>query len=278
MIKFFRKIRQNLISENKFSKYLIYAIGEIILVVIGILIALQINNWNEQQKLRKLEVSYYKNLQIDMVKDSVEYEFKRWNAQNNIAKLTNTLNFIDSGFDITKTEISDVYWQQLKFQDTSALWLSISQSGFDQFPHIFENTITDLRTTGNIKLLTNIELKNELVNYYNHQKRFDDWNQSYLPNRTQIDLAINKILPLKARTAYNQEDLSSIYNNLNDFSEYEQFIESIKSQKDFKALLVDMYHIQTRITTQCNQRASHLIEIKEAVEKEIKNLTKNLIW
>ena len=50
MIKFFRKIRQNLLSENKFSKYLIYAIGEIILVVIGILIALQINNWNESEK------------------------------------------------------------------------------------------------------------------------------------------------------------------------------------------------------------------------------------
>lgn len=50
MIKFFRKIRQKLLSENKFSKYLIYAIGEIILVVIGILIALQINNLNESNK------------------------------------------------------------------------------------------------------------------------------------------------------------------------------------------------------------------------------------
>ena len=50
MLKFFRKIRRKLISENKLSKYLIYAIGEIILVVIGILIALQINNWNENRK------------------------------------------------------------------------------------------------------------------------------------------------------------------------------------------------------------------------------------
>ncbi|WP_298498219.1 DUF6090 family protein [uncultured Algibacter sp.] len=50
MIKFFRKIRQKMLTENKFSKYLLYAIGEIILVVIGILIALQINNWNEEQK------------------------------------------------------------------------------------------------------------------------------------------------------------------------------------------------------------------------------------
>ncbi len=51
MIKFFRKIRQRLLSENKFSKYLIYAIGEIVLVVIEILIALQINTWNESRKL-----------------------------------------------------------------------------------------------------------------------------------------------------------------------------------------------------------------------------------
>ena len=50
MIKFFRKIRQQLLTENKFSKYMIYAIGEIILVVIGILIALGINNWNENRK------------------------------------------------------------------------------------------------------------------------------------------------------------------------------------------------------------------------------------
>ncbi|MBR9847635.1 MAG: hypothetical protein GYB35_16730 [Algicola sp.] len=49
MIKFFRKIRQKLLTENKFSKYLVYAIGEIILVVIGILIALQISNWNKER-------------------------------------------------------------------------------------------------------------------------------------------------------------------------------------------------------------------------------------
>lgn len=47
MIKFFRHIRKRLVSENKLSKYLLYAIGEIVLVVIGILIALSINNWNE---------------------------------------------------------------------------------------------------------------------------------------------------------------------------------------------------------------------------------------
>ncbi|MDC6387416.1 DUF6090 family protein [Maribacter sp. PR1] len=55
MIKFFRRIRQKLLTENKFSKYLLYAIGEIILVVIGILIALSINNWNEGNKIKAKE-------------------------------------------------------------------------------------------------------------------------------------------------------------------------------------------------------------------------------
>ncbi|MET1258285.1 DUF6090 family protein [Flagellimonas sp. DF-77] len=51
MIKFFRHIRQRLLGQNQFSKYLFYALGEIVLVVIGILLALQINNWNEKQKI-----------------------------------------------------------------------------------------------------------------------------------------------------------------------------------------------------------------------------------
>jgi predicted permease len=50
MIKFFRKIRKNMLTENKFSKYLIYAIGEIALVMIGILLILQVNNWNKNQE------------------------------------------------------------------------------------------------------------------------------------------------------------------------------------------------------------------------------------
>ncbi len=65
MIKFFRRIRQRLLSENRFSKYLIYAIGEIILVVIGILIALQINNWNQNRLQVKEEQKILENLKID---------------------------------------------------------------------------------------------------------------------------------------------------------------------------------------------------------------------
>ena len=66
MIKFFRKIRQRLLTENKFSKYLLYAIGEIVLVVIGILIALSINNWNENKNKFNLEQIYLADLKEDL--------------------------------------------------------------------------------------------------------------------------------------------------------------------------------------------------------------------
>lgn len=66
MIKLFRKIRQKLLSENKLAGYLTYAAGEIILVVIGILIALQINNWNEEQKVRRSEKEILQNLKVEL--------------------------------------------------------------------------------------------------------------------------------------------------------------------------------------------------------------------
>ncbi|MGB5275065.1 MAG: DUF6090 family protein, partial [Flavobacteriaceae bacterium] len=71
MIKFFRHIRQQLLTENKFSKYLLYAIGEIILVVIGILIALQLNNLNEKRSQRFELNNIYKTIKSDLQKDSV---------------------------------------------------------------------------------------------------------------------------------------------------------------------------------------------------------------
>jgi hypothetical protein len=74
MIKFFRKIRQQLLTENKFSKYLLYAIGEIVLVVIGILIALQLNNLNEIDKVKETEIIYLNALQDEFSNNLKEVE------------------------------------------------------------------------------------------------------------------------------------------------------------------------------------------------------------
>lgn len=69
MIKFFRKLRQKLLAENKFSKYLLYAIGEIILVVIGILIALQINNANTYRKETQTLHGYLRSIKNNVESD-----------------------------------------------------------------------------------------------------------------------------------------------------------------------------------------------------------------
>jgi len=84
MIKFFRRIRQKLVAENRFSKYLLYAIGEIILVVIGILIALQINNNNENRKAKAKERVLIEQLLNDFKKnqEGIDYYQKRYDRND----------------------------------------------------------------------------------------------------------------------------------------------------------------------------------------------------
>lgn len=74
MIKFFRQIRLKLLSNNKVGKYFLYAIGEITLVVIGILIAISINNWNEKEKLRNKEIILLKNIKNDLLASKAELD------------------------------------------------------------------------------------------------------------------------------------------------------------------------------------------------------------
>ena len=74
MIKFFRKIRQNLLSEGKTGRYLKYAIGEIVLVMIGILLALQVSNWNQDRKDRISERKLLDNIHRDFVHNKVGFD------------------------------------------------------------------------------------------------------------------------------------------------------------------------------------------------------------
>lgn len=74
MIKFFRKIRHNLLTENKFSKYLLYAIGEIVLVMIGILLALQVSNWNQDRKDLISERKILDNIHKDFKKNKKNFD------------------------------------------------------------------------------------------------------------------------------------------------------------------------------------------------------------
>ena len=90
MLKFFRRIRQRLISDHKFTKYLLYAVGETVLIVIGILIALQINNWNENRKESRAIKSVLIEIKEDLIEDqlelmhSIEQHKKDFEAQKRI--------------------------------------------------------------------------------------------------------------------------------------------------------------------------------------------------
>ena len=74
MINFFRKTRKKLADDNKPMKYMRYAIGEIILVVIGILIALSINNWNEERKVKKVRKVIFSIVKEDLQDDIMEID------------------------------------------------------------------------------------------------------------------------------------------------------------------------------------------------------------
>jgi hypothetical protein len=93
MIRFFRLIRHKFIAENKFSKYLLYAIGEIVLVVVGILIALQVNNLNEK---RKMEAKVSENLHSLAQELRTNKEILQINLERVKNQIVIGINMIDS--------------------------------------------------------------------------------------------------------------------------------------------------------------------------------------
>ena len=90
MIKFFRKIRQNLISEGRTGKYFKYAIGEIVLVMIGILLALQVNNWNNERLAEKQMRTFLLGIIDDLKSDTLQFE-NRIQYFNNLKEHKKTL-------------------------------------------------------------------------------------------------------------------------------------------------------------------------------------------
>lgn len=101
MLKLFRKIRQKSLTDGQLTKYLIYAFGEILLVVIGILIALQVNNLNEDRKIRAVEIETLKDLIIGIEDDfeSINYNIDRHNEAINSCNIILTIFNKNIGYD-----------------------------------------------------------------------------------------------------------------------------------------------------------------------------------
>lgn len=162
MIKFIRKIRHTLLMENKTSKYFKYAIGEIILVVFGILIALQINNWNEQRKLEKNELNMLIDISNDLKESKKELdEVADYNRkmsksiQNIINHLTNDLPYSQS-------------------LDTSFVTVRNWAS-----PYLTFTAYETLKTKG-IDIIKNDSLKKGIVNLYESEFAYivNDYDRS----------------------------------------------------------------------------------------------------
>ena len=149
MIKFFRKIRYTLMEQNKTGKYLKYAIGEIVLVVIGILIALQINTWNEQRKDQSLEQNFYCKLLEDFELDIENINKLKAESDYKIEKSNQLL------LDLHEKNKSVDYLINTYIQALRTNAFSPSKVA-----------IQDITSSGKLNLLNNETLKQNLLRYY----------------------------------------------------------------------------------------------------------------
>lgn len=239
MIKLFRKIRQNLLSENKFSKYLIYAIGEIVLVVIGILIALQINNWNEDRKQKKLEESTLIEIKANLLADIDDFQtdINGYNTAANSCRIV--IDFIDG-----KTPYNDslnLHLGKLRIQGV-----------FAPTTVAYEN----LKLSG-IKLISNDSLRNTLSNLYEVQYKY---TAGYLEAEYQLD---NQVLG----EYYTKE--------MKEYSPYRYAkpvdYESLINNQEFRSLLMHRkMKIEDWFMSLYERNIGRAGQVIELIDKELK--------
>jgi len=172
-----------------------YAIGEIVLVMIGILLALQVNNWNEKRKNDKIKQSYIANIKIDLTND------------------INNLETLDSLNTLYETEGSylDKYLNgKLHEIDTVRLTNAIVVVAYIPNMTIISSTYNDLMNSNNIVLFKDVELKKRLDNYYIPNEWIRLFNDRIL--NTAWDKYKNEMLkyhnPILYKDYYLEEDVS----------------------------------------------------------------------
>jgi hypothetical protein len=154
-------------EKNKTRKYFKYAIGEIVLVVIGILIALQINNWNENRKDVLQEQFILENLKTNIKNDIARIDGSIKNLQDDISDFNYCLKVLARKPDVNEQEFKNKLTDILNFIN------------FEITTTTFDNIIS----TGKIELIKNEVLLNSIVNYYNYDyKQWDSASKDYTRN------------------------------------------------------------------------------------------------
>lgn len=171
MINFFRKIRKQMADDNKPLKYMRYAVGEIVLVVIGILIALQINNINEERKEEVLEIQFLKRIEKDLIADTIYFnrriKLSQETIDNHYLYIHNAYKHQNDRHEFTKL-INLLNWNSEHF---------ISQN----------STFQELLNTGQLNILKNQELKENLITLYkdyniasSHIKEYNEFSSTQM--------------------------------------------------------------------------------------------------
>ncbi len=247
MIKLFRNIRKNLLLENRTSKYFKYAIGEIILVVVGILIALQINNWNENIKLEQQERSYYCKINEDLSSDLINLERSKESLEKRIVVLDRFLINL------------------LKIQDDKSVLLNDYLAAVRSYHFIpSKAAIIDITSSGKLENLKNQELKNSILNYY-----------SELDNGLQI-IEANVNLLIRESEYSNNTDFGlqevPFYKNVYS-KELQSLLKSVEWQKDSNHPIFVEFKNQMNLAIIICEREKQLIEnIKESVQTLIQKI------
>ena len=173
MLRLFRSIRQGLLNEGKTSKYLRYAVGEILLVVIGILIALQVNTWNQNRLMRIEEIQTISKLITELEYEISLYDFLREEAE----KKTEALTRAKQVFKVGIISDSHSFLQDL----VDGAYLGWAQG------RIVNQTYADLKESGNLGIIKDSDIRNKISRHYRNflgiLNRLDERETSY-PNIT----------------------------------------------------------------------------------------------
>jgi len=211
MIKFFRKIRQQLLSEKKSTQYLFYALGEIVLVVLGILIALQINNWNESQKNVRAEQQLLQDL---------NQEF-RMNQKLLIKKLKD----VNEGIIIHDSHLKNLASGKSTAQDLILFQKDLIVGAGTSDPSY--GVINSLIGSGDIKLINNDSLKYELTSWKDKMSDLFENEKFHLDNIFKYSDYTNGLVPKSVNLDfydYPQKELENLFLKLGKDIRYRNFI------------------------------------------------------
>ncbi|WP_051201451.1 DUF6090 family protein [Christiangramia portivictoriae] len=239
MINFFRKIRQKLLEENRFKKYIIYALGEIVLVVLGILIALQINNWNQNRLNAIHENKILKNLKKEL-------------ARNNELNEALVINRLDKKIESLKLA-KKFCENELTVKDTLAFLNTVSYGGVFSGGHIFgeRNSYDELINTGNIQLINNDSIKNSIANYYGylnavkdrakvHSSRFSSYTSELRPFDTENPNYISKFDQFEMLQSFNSPEFRKLVDlELSYAFKVRDYIKNVRTQGDQTINLIE---------------------------------------